>query len=84
MMDDDITIDPVTKNEFGIIAQAAFDEFLDAVGDVDWEDVTYQDIAETFFYNGFLRGCLAMATNEDVKETLYMMRKEIEYQMKEK
>ncbi len=84
MMDDNIAIDPVTKNEFSIISQTAFDEFIEALGDVEWEEADYQDIAEIFFFNGFLRGCLAMTENEEVKETLYMMRKEIDYQTNKK
>lgn len=84
MMDDNIILDPITRDEFGIIAQAAFNEFIDAIGDVEWEEDDFQDIAEMFFFNGFLRGCMAMTENEDIKETLYMMRKEIEYQTKEK
>lgn len=48
------------------------------------EQLDYQDIAEMFFYNGFYRGAMAMTDNADLRETINMMTKEINYQMKEK
>ena len=81
-MDKDITIDPITEDEFSSVAEEAFDTFVDALPDIDFSELSYQDIAEMFFYNGFYRGCMAMTDNEDIKETLYMMRKEIDYQTK--
>ena len=35
-----------------------------------------------FFANGFLHGSMNMTDNPDLRETLYMMNKEIDYQTK--
>jgi len=83
-MDDDILIDPTTKQEFNLAASTSFDEFLEALGEVDWDSLSCQDIAEMFFYNGFYRGCTAMTDNPDLQETIHMMAEETNYQLKEK
>lgn len=80
----DITIDPITQKEFDEAAGAAFDALVEALGDVDFSQMHYQDIANIFFFNGFYRGCMAMTDNADLRETINMMTKEINYQMKEK
>lgn len=80
----DIIIDPITLKEFN---DAVSNEFNDLVEELDMdavEELDYQDIAEMFFLNGFYRGCIAATSNEELKETLLMMKKEIEYQNKEK
>ena len=85
-MSSNIDIDPVTKKEFQEAAGAAFDSVVAELGEIDWEEIDYQAIAEMFFFNGFLQGCLAMTDegNTDLKETLYMLKQEIAYQTKEK
>lgn len=80
----DITIDPITQKEFDETADEAFNTFVDALGDIDFSEMDYQEIAEVFFYNGFYRGCMAMTDNADLQETIQMMSEEIKYQMKEK
>jgi hypothetical protein len=83
-MDKDITIDPITEDEFSSVAEEAFDTFVDALPDIDFSELSYQDIAEMFFYNGFYRGCMAMTDNADLQETIHMMAEETNYQLKEK
>ena len=80
----DIDIDPITQKEFDDAAGEAFDAFVNALGDMDFSEMDYQEIAQTFFINGFYRGCMAMTDNADLQETIHMMSKEINYQMKEK
>ena len=80
----DITIDPITQQEFDDAACEAFDAFVNALGDVDFSEMDYQDIAQTFFFNGFYRGCMAMTDNADLQETIQMMAEETNYQLKEK
>lgn len=80
----DITIDPITQQEFDDAAGEAFDAFVNALGDVDFSEMDYQDIAQTFFFNGFYRGCMAMTDNADLQETIQMMAEETNYQLKEK
>jgi hypothetical protein len=80
----DITIDPITQKEFDDAAGAAFDAFINALGNIDFSGMDYQEIAQTFFYNGFYRGCMAMTDNPDLRETIHMMAEETKYQMKEK
>jgi hypothetical protein len=80
----DITIDPITQKEFDEAAGAAFDAFVEALGDIDYSEMDYQEIAQTFFFNGFYRGCMAMTDNPDLQETIHMMAEETKYQMKEK
>ena len=80
----DITIDPITQQEFDDAAGEAFDAFVNALGDVDFSEMDYQDIAQTFFFNGFYRGCMAMTDNADLQETIQMMAEDTNYQLKEK
>ena len=80
----DITIDPITQKEFDEAAGEAFDVLVEALGDIDYSDMDYQEIAQTFFFNGFYRGCMAMTDNADLQETIHMMAEETNYQMKEK
>ena len=80
----DITIDPITQEEFDEAAGAAFDAFVEVLGDMDFSEMDYQEIAQTFFVNGFYRGCMAMTDNADLQETIHMMAEETKYQMKEK
>ena len=80
----DITIDPITQQEFDDAAGEAFDAFVNALGDVDFSEMDYQDIAQTFFFNGFYRGCMAMTDYADLQETIQMMAEETNYQLKEK
>lgn len=79
----DITIDPITQKEFDDAAGAAFDAFVNALGDIDYSEMDYQEIAQTFFFNGFYRGCMAMTDNPDLQETIHMMAEETNYQLKE-
>ena len=79
-----IHIDPTTRKEFNNAVQAAFDMILAEMGNIDFSAMSYQDIAELFFNNGFLQGCLAMTDSDDLRETLHMMKMEIDYQLKEK
>lgn len=80
----DIAIDPITEKEFNDAVSDAFNEVVEAMDTDALEKLDYQDIAEMFFYNGFYRGCMAMTDNADLRETIHMMSKEINYQMKEK
>lgn len=79
----DITIDPITQKEFDEAAGAAYDAFVNALGEIDYSEMNYQEIAQTFFFNGFYRGCMAMADNADLQETIHMMAEETNYQLKE-
>lgn len=79
----DITIDPITQKEFDEAAGAAYDAFVNALGDIDYSEMDYQEIAQTFFFNGFYRGCIAMTDNPDLQETIHMMAEETNYQLKE-
>lgn len=79
----DITIDPITQKEFDEAAGAAFDAFVNALGDIDYSEMDYQEIAQIFFFNGFYRGCMAMTDNPDLQETIHMMAEETNYQLKE-
>lgn len=78
----DIDIDPITQNEFDEAAGAAFDAFINALGDIDYSNVDFQQLLQDFFFNGFYRGCMAMTDNADFKETIHMMSEEIAYQTK--
>ena len=80
----DITIDPITQKEFDEAAGAAYDAFVEVLGDMDFSQMHYQDIANLFFFNGFYRGCMAMTDNPDLQETIHMMAEETNYQLKEK
>ena len=77
-----IHIDPVTRKEFIDTVHEAFESVVDEMKNTDFSKMSYQEIAELFFANGFFVGCMAMTDNEDLKETIYMMSKEIEYQTK--
>lgn len=79
-----IIIDPITLKEFHDAVSSEFNDLIEELDTEALEEMDYQDIAEIFFLNGFFRGARAMTDNIDLKETLYMMTKEIEYQMKEK
>ena len=83
-MTDNIILDPMTQKEFDDAVSDAFNEVVEAMDTDALEQLDYQDIAEMFFYNGFYRGCMAMTDNADLRETIHMMSKEINYQMKEK
>jgi hypothetical protein len=81
---DDILIDPITQKEFDNEVGAAFDAFVEAMKGTDFSAMDYQEIAQTFFVNGFYRGCMAMTDNADLRETIHMMAEETKYQLKEK
>ena len=83
-MTDNIILDPMTEKEFNDAVYDAFNEVVEAMDADALEQLDYQDIAELFFYNGFYRGCMAMTDNADLQETIHMMSKEINYQIKEK
>ena len=83
-MTENIILDPMTEQEFNDAVYNAFNEVVEAMDADELEQLDYQDIAEMFFYNGFYRGAMAMTDNEDLKETINMMTKEINYQMKDK
>lgn len=76
-----INIDPITWEEFSDAWAEAFDDVVEDM-EGDFDDVSKQEIAELFFSNGFLQGCIAMTdeSNTDLKETLYMLKQEIAYQ----
>ena len=80
---DDILIDPITQKEFDNEAGAAFDAFVEAMEGTDFSEMDYQTLAQTFFFNGFYRGCMAMTDNEDLQETIHMMAEETNYQLKQ-
>lgn len=80
---DDILIDPITQKEFDNEAGAAFDAFVEAMEGTDFSAMDYQEIAQTFFINGFYRGAVAMTDNPDLRETIHMMAEETKYQLKE-
>lgn len=83
-MSDFYVIDPYTKEELDNEVTKAFNTFVNTCrrDGADFDAMDKQDIADLFFSNGFLCGCLAMTENPDVHEAIYMMRKEIEYQNK--
>jgi hypothetical protein len=80
----DITIDPITQKEFDEAAGAAFDAFVNALGDIDYSNVDFQQLLQDFFFKGFYRGAVAMTNNADLRETIHMMAEETKYQLKEK
>lgn len=82
-MTDNIILDPMTEQEFNDAVSDAFNEVVEAMDTDALEQLDYQDIAEMFFYNGFYRGAMAMTDNADLQETIHMMSKEINYQMKQ-
>lgn len=79
----DIAIDPITRKEFDDEVGAAFDAFVEAMHGTDYSAMDYQEIAQTFFVNGFYRGCMGMTDNPDLQETIHMMAEETNYQLKE-
>ena len=82
-MSDNIILDPITEKEFNDAVYDAFNEVVGAMAADELQHLDCQDIAELFFYNGFYRGAMAMTDNADLQETIHMMSKEINYQMKE-
>lgn len=82
-MSDNIILDPMTEQEFNDAVYNAFNDVIGAMDTDELEQLDYQELAEVFFYNGFYRGCMAMTDNEDLRETIHMMSKEINYQMKQ-
>jgi len=76
-----IVLDPITQKEFNDIVTEEFNKVVAGM-DENEEFDSIQAVAELFFYNGFLKGCLAMTDKEELRETLLMMKKEIEYQKK--
>ena len=79
----DIAIDPITQREFDDAAGEAFDQFVEAMEGTDFSAMDYQTLAQTFFVNGFYRGCMAMTDNPDLQETIHMMAEETKYRLKE-
>lgn len=79
-------IDPTTQQEFEEAARQAYHDLLDSIDPEDYEDedLDYQDIAELFFYNGFMSGCLKMHADEDFRETVLVLDEEVKMQTEKK
>jgi hypothetical protein len=77
-------IDPTTEREFEGAARKAYLDLLDSIDVEDYEDADLQDIAELFFYNGFMSGCLKMHTDENFRETVLVLNEEVKMQTEKK
>lgn len=77
-------IDPTTQREFEEAAREAYHDLLDSIDVEDLEDADLQDIAELFFYNGFMSGCLKMHADEDFRETVLVLDEEVKMQTENK
>ena len=77
-------IDPTTEREFEEAAREAYHDLLDSIDVEDLEDADLQDIAELFFYNGFMSGCLKMHADEDFRETVLVLDEEVKMQTEKK
>ena len=77
-----VELDPITAEEVDKVIETEFNEIVNAMqkDGMDFDTLSFDDIAELFFANGFLRGCMAMTENEDLKETMSLVSEEIEYQ----
>lgn len=82
-MANDIAIDPITANEFHQTVAESFDNVMASLDIEALEDMDLQEALFMLFLNGFYQGATAMTYDPDLKETLYMMTQEIEYQTKE-
>lgn len=79
-MSQKLYIDPTTEREFEEAARQAYSSLMESIDVEDLEDLDYQDIAELFFYNGFMSGCLKMHTDEDFRETILVLNEEVKMQ----
>ena len=80
----DIVLDPVTEKEFTDAVSKAFDDFAEALDIEALEEMGVGELSEMMFFNGFLRGAMAMLDDDsDLWDTLYILKKEIVYQTKE-
>ena len=77
-------IDPTTEREFEEAARQAYSSLMESIDVEDLEDADLQDIAELFFYNGFMSGCLKMHTDEDFRETVLVLSEEVKMQTEQK
>lgn len=77
-------IDPTTEREFEEAARQAYSSLMESIDMEDLEYADLQDIAELFFYNGFMSGCLKMHTDEDFRETVLVLNEEVKMQTERK
>ncbi len=83
-MSSKLYIDPTTEREFEEAARQAYSSLMESIDVEDLEDVDLQDIAELFFYNGFMSGCLKMHADEDFRETVLVLNEEVKMQTENK
>ena len=81
-MSDDVIFDPQTTNELENEISDQFNELCETFGQqgIDLDELDSQDIAQLFFVNGFMRACLAMHQDENLRETVLVMSEEIKMQ----
>lgn len=83
-MTDNIVLDPITQKEFQDAVEEAFGDTMAEVNMEALSQIDFEEALFMLFLNGFYQGAVAMTENTDLRETLYMMTKEIDYQQKEK
>lgn len=79
-MSKNITLDPITEKEFREAVAQAYNEVMDDLDEEALEEMDLNDALFMLFLNGFYRGAVAMTDNAELKETFYMITKEIDYQ----
>lgn len=79
-----IHIDPETQDSIIACGMADFDasveQFIASNPHLDFDSVSWIDIAQQFFINGYISGALEAISNQDFKESIELMDEEIKYQ----
>ena len=81
-MSDNVIFDPQTTNELENEISDQFNELYETFEQqgLNINEIDPVDIAQLFFVNGFMRACLAMHEDENLRETVLVMAEEIRMQ----
>ena len=85
-MENTFDIDPITKKEIFEAAEKGFAEMLQTMESdgTEYFMMDWRDVAKLCYSVGFIHGCIGSSTDENLKETVFVMNEEIRMQKEKK
>lgn len=85
-MEKTIDLDPITKKEIFNAIEKGFAELLQTMesDSTEYFMMDWRDVAKQAYTTGFIHGCIGSSTDENLKETVFVMNEEIKMQREKK
>lgn len=85
-MEKTFDIDPITRKELFDAALKGFCEMLQTMesDSTEYFMMDWRDVAKQAYTTGFIHGCIGSSTDENLKETVFVMNEEIKMQREKK